>query len=298
MRVASLDFGSNTTLLLIAEVRDGKIQNVLCDETRVTKMGQGVHQSRKFHPDALKRIEDALRDYKSLIEKHSAEKVVAVATSAARDVENSNELFDLAKSFGIQLTVISGTEEAELTYRGAYSDKSEKPDSCVIDVGGGSTELIYKDKKTSQIIGASVDVGSVRLMDLFGKDDPMPMSEFLAMRTYIRERLNPVWPKLGLKSAVGVAGTPTILAAMELELETFDPAKIDGFVLRKSVLENWMLTLRGMTLSERENVRGLPPQRADVIVAGCAVLFEFLDHVGLSEMEVSVRGVRYGAALT
>lgn len=214
MRVASLDFGSNTTLLLVAEVEQGKITKILSDETRVTKMGQGVHQSRRFHPEALQRMRAALTDYKKIIDQLGPEKVYAVATSAARDVENSDELFSMAKEFGIPLEVISGTEEAELTYLGAFSDKTERPHSCVIDVGGGSTELIYRRESDRKIIGESIDVGSVRLMDLFGEQDPLPDSSFSAMREYVRERLNPSWPDLELKSAVAVAGTPTILASM------------------------------------------------------------------------------------
>lgn len=297
MRVASLDFGSNTTLLLIAEVQGGKITEILSDETRVTKMGQGVHQSKRFHPDALKRIESALSDYKSIIEKLQPERVKAVATSAARDVENSDELFAMATRYGIPLEIISGSEEAELTYLGAFSDKEERPHSCVIDVGGGSTELIYRQEQNQKVTGQSINVGSVRLMDLFGEKDPLPDPDFKLMREYVRERLNPTWPKLNFKSAVAVAGTPTILAAMELELESFDPEKIDGYILKKEVLKSWMERLQKMSLAEREKVKGLPPLRADVIVAGCVILFEFLDHIGLNEMEVSVRGVRYGLAL-
>lgn len=297
MRVASLDFGSNTTLLLVAEVEQGKITKVLSDETRVTKMGQGVHQSRRFHPEALQRIRAALGDYKKIIDHFHPEKIRAVATSAARDVENSDELFSIAEGFGIPLEVISGSQEAELTYLGAFSDKAERPHSCVIDVGGGSTELIYRRESDKKVIGESVDVGSVRLMDLFGEEDPLPDSNFLSMRKYVRERLNPSWPALNLKSAVAVAGTPTILASMELGLETFDPDRIDGYVLKKNVLKSWMERLQKMSLRERESIKGLPPQRADVIVAGCVILFEFLDYIGLQEMEVSVRGVRYGLAL-
>jgi len=295
MIVASLDFGSNTTLLLVAEVEDGKIKKVICDETRVTKMGQGVHQSRRFHPEALKRIEAALSDYKKIIDKYRPEKVLAVATSAARDVENSESLFSMARRQGIEIRVISGNEEARLTYLGAFSDKPEREGACVIDVGGGSTELIFKEK--DRVVGESVNVGSVRLMDLFGESDPLPLEEFNKMRSYVRERLNPAWSDQGFTSALGVAGTPTILAAMEMGLESFDAARIDGFVLKKDVLKNWMERLQKMPLSEREKVPGLPPQRADVIVAGCAILFEFLDKIGLNEMEVSVRGVRFGLAL-
>ncbi|NCN40588.1 Ppx/GppA family phosphatase [bacterium] len=295
--MAGLDFGSNTTLMLIAEVEESRINKILCDETRITKMGQGVHNSRRFHPDALARIRSALADYRKLIDHHQPDVIRAVATSAARDVENSEELFEMARSFGIPLTVISGNEEAALTFKGAFSDRTPKKDCCVIDVGGGSTELIFKSSKGS-IVGESIDVGSVRLMDLFGSLDPMGSDDFDQMGIYIRERLNPNWSNQGFTSGVAVAGTPTILAAMELQLESFDSEKVDGFVLTKTTLEKWMNRLKGMSLSEREKIKGLPPKRADVIVAGTAVLYEFMRHLHLSQLEVSVRGVRYGLVLS
>lgn len=296
MKIAGLDFGSNTTLLLIAEVEKGKVTQVICDETRVTKMGQGVHKSKRFHPDALARIDHALFDYRKLIDENKVTEIRAVATSAARDVENAHELFELAAKYNIPLQVIAGGAEAELTYLGAFSERKPSAFSCVIDVGGGSTELIYRDE-VGEINGESIDVGSVRLMDLFGETDPMPESLYKEMRSYIQARLNPQWKKIKFQEAVAVAGTPTILASMEMKLPQFDAEKIDGFFLKKNVLEKWLSQLQKMNLAEREALPGLPPQRADVIVAGCAILLEFLDFIGLDGLEVSVRGVRYGLVL-
>jgi exopolyphosphatase / guanosine-5'-triphosphate,3'-diphosphate pyrophosphatase len=297
MRVASLDFGSNTTLLLVAEVKDGRVEEILSDETRITKMGLGVHQNKRFHKESLKRIEEALGDYKKIIDQLKPEKIVAVATSAARDVENSNELFALARNFGIEIKIIPGEEEARLTYVGTFSNRPEPKGVCVIDVGGGSTELIFRRDSDGKIIGESIDVGSVRLMDLFGEKDPMSQSDLISLRAYVRERLNPDWAKQKFKSAIAVAGTPTILAAMELGLEDFQADLIDGFVLKKEMIEAWLKKLQPLSLSEREKIKGLPPKRADVIVAGCAILLEFLHGVGLTELDVSVRGVRFGLAV-
>ena len=245
MRIAGLDFGSNTTLLLIADVVDGKVVNVLCDETRITKMGQGVHKSKKFHPDSLARVEQALKDYEKLIQKFQPDKVCGVATSAARDVENSHVLFEMAKSHGVPIEVISGTREAELTFRGAFADRAPEANSCVIDVGGGSTELIFKDGE--KIVGQSIDVGSVRLMDLYGESDPMDQESFQQMRNYVRERLNPDWKSQNFEHGVAVAGTPTILAAMEMGLKDFDCEKVDGFRLEKKTLQDWMSKLQKMS---------------------------------------------------
>ncbi len=125
----------------------------------------------------------------------------------------------------------------------------------------------------------------------------MSQSDLISLRAYVRERLNPDWAKQKFKSAIAVAGTPTILAAMELGLEDFQADLIDGFVLKKEMIEAWLKKLQPLSLSEREKIKGLPPKRADVIVAGCAILLEFLHGVGLTELDVSVRGVRFGLAV-
>lgn len=294
MKVASIDFGSNTTLLLICDVEEGSVVSVDCDETRITKMGQGVHQNKRFDPEALSRVKAALFDYKKLIDKFQPKHIFAVATSAARDVENSDELFAIAESFGISIDIISGNREAELTYIGAFCGRAEPPNTCVIDIGGGSTEVICR--QGGKVVGESVDVGSVRLMDLFGDTDPMPKEKLAEMRAYIRSKMNPTWKTWGLKNGIGVAGTPTIMACMEDGFE-FDKSRLDGMKLQRSRINDWVERLQPMTLKERENIPGLPAKRADVILAGAAILLETMLHLDLDEIEVSTYGVRYGVAL-
>lgn len=294
MKIAALDFGSNTTLLLVCDVENGRVTEVYCDETRVTKMGQGVHESKEFQPQALERVRQALEDYRTIIQNHNVERTFAVATSAARDVKNSQKLFDLAKSFGIQIEVISGVREAELTFLGAFAQRVEPKNCCVVDIGGGSTEVI---SRVDQVVrGESVDIGSVRLMDLFGKEDPMPMASVLEMRKYIQSKMQGQWQGVKAAVAIGVAGTPSILACMQLK-EDFIKEHVDGFILKAKDVEKWVETLQPMDVDQRSRIPGLPEKRADVILAGTVILSEVLKHLKVEEIQVSTYGIRYGVAL-
>jgi exopolyphosphatase / guanosine-5'-triphosphate,3'-diphosphate pyrophosphatase len=296
MRVAALDLGSNTTLLLIADVERGRLQKVICDETTVTKLGQGVHHSKRFHPEALERMHECLTRYKQIIDKNKVDKISAVATSAARDVENQNELMEMAKSLGIPLTIISGDKEAKLTFLGAVSGEKDVADVAVIDVGGGSTELIVEKKGYRNAV--SVNVGSVRLTDLFVTGHPIKEDELDKARAYAREKFAEGKEKLaGMipKRVIGVAGTPTTLAALEWN-EPFSETKVHGFKLTKTMIEKWIRTMAPLSIAERETFKGLQPKRADVIVMGSIALVSAMEALEEDEMMVSVRGLRYGLA--
>lgn len=295
MRVAALDLGSNTSLLLIAEVEGGVIKRVLHDETRVTKMGQGVHANRRLHPEALDRLNECFRSYAQTIKDHACEKVVAVATSAARDVSNGEELFKLGRAHGIPIHIISGEKEAQLTFRGALCDRHSVDDIAVIDVGGGSTEVI--NVRAQIPTGTSVDVGSVRLTELFVTEHPIPQSQLDLVSRYCRQAFSQVaLPKRDIKEVVAVAGTPTTLAAVEQRQE-FREDLVHGFTLTVPMIESWIDKMKSMTVEQREQLRGMQPKRADVIVTGSIILAEALRALGHSQATVSTRGVRYGVAL-
>lgn len=297
MRVAALDLGSNTSLLLIAEVAAGRVEKVISDHTTVTKMGQGVHQNKRFHADALIRVRECLENYRRVIDQSNVDKVLAVATSAARDVQNQHELTKICSDLNIPLEIISGDREARMTFLGAVSDVADREGVAVIDVGGGSTELILQHE--GQIHGVSVNVGSVRLADLFVKANPIPPQDVQAAKNYAREKFNEGKAKLnGLKArrVIGVAGTPTTLAALEWN-EPFSETKVHGFKLSVDTIDKWIDTMAPLSIPEREKFKGLEPKRADVIVLGSIALREAMRALESSEMTVSVRGVRYGLAL-
>lgn len=295
MKVAALDLGSNTSLLLIANVEGGVIREVFHDETRVTKMGQGVHANRRLHPEALARLDECFADYAEIIRRFDCDKVVAVATSAARDVANGEELLALGRKHGIPIHIISGQKEAQLTFRGALCDRGDTRGIAVIDVGGGSTEVISDDGQGPK--GTSVDVGSVRLTELFVTRHPTPQAELDHIYSYVRESFSRApLPNEHFVEVVAVAGTPTTLAALEQEQE-FSEELIHGFKLTAETLEKWIRRLKDMTVEQREQLPGMQPKRADVIVTGSIILREAMRALDNGQVTVSTRGVRYGVAL-
>lgn len=299
MRVAGLDLGTNTFLLLVADVSvdangESKIDRVLNDEVRIVRLGQEVHKNRMFHPEALARAEETFRGFSEIIRAQKCERVLACATSAARDVGNKQILIDLGAKYGIPVEIISGEQEAEMTFRGTVDDLKESV--VIIDVGGGSTEFIA-GSPTGIDQRESVDIGSVRLTELFVHHHPVPADEMSAMTTYIYDKLEGIRIRFGpLKTkVVAVAGTPTTLAAVDQGLQ-FESNRVHGHILTKQKLQMWLEKMAKMTVEERRSLAGMEPKRADVIVAGTLTLLKSLEALGGNEMEVSVKGLRYGVA--
>lgn len=298
MKVAALDLGSNTFLCLIAEVLEGTISKVYSDKVEIVRLAQGLASSKKFHPEALVRADLCLREFSKVIAQHRPDRVLAMATSAARDAVNKEALFEIAKKYGIPLEIIPGESEAQITYLGAVSGLSENDKNrMVVDVGGGSTEFIIgKGKKI--IKGNSFDIGCVRLTEKLITAQPTSDAEVRAVKTKVNTEINKaiaLMPKnFILDQIIAVAGTPTTLAAAELGI--FDPQKIDGFLLSREKLNDWLVKLAGATIKEKVNM-GIPSGRADVILVGVIILLQTLSLFGFEQLTVSTRGVRYGVAL-
>lgn len=296
MRVAALDLGTNTFLLLIADVEKGRIEKVLHDEVRIVRLGQGVHSSRRFHPDALKRVDDCFASFAETIRNLGAEKVRACATSAARDVENAEELIALGRRHGIPIEVISGETEAEFTFYGTVQVPLKDP-VLIIDVGGGSTELIIGGPG-GLMARKSVDVGSVRLTEMFVTRHPIPKVEFELMSVYVRKQFEMARAELPghvSRAVIAVAGTPTTIATLDQGL-SFESERVEGYRLTLDRIRDWVTRLSNMTVEERQSLAGMEPKRADVIVAGGLVLLLAAEAFGAVALEVSTRGLRYGLA--
>ncbi|MFN3453721.1 MAG: Ppx/GppA family phosphatase [Pseudobdellovibrio sp.] len=295
MKIASLDLGSNTFLCLISEVEDQKIKNVMSDHVEVVRLGQGLSQSKKFHPEALKRAEACLKRFKGIIEAAKPDAVLAMATSAARDAENRDELFKICKDLDIPLEIIPGDKEAEITYRGSVSGVQSNAHRLVVDIGGGSTEFIFG--QGSRILNAkSLDIGCVRLTEKFIPNQPTNLSEIESLQKYIYAELKKIKQLSNESPAeiLAVAGTPTTIAAVEIGY--FDPKKIDNYKLTRENLLNWLTKLTGLSVAEKIKL-GFPEGRADVILVGIVILIETLNLFKKDEILVSTRGVRYGVAL-
>jgi exopolyphosphatase/guanosine-5'-triphosphate,3'-diphosphate pyrophosphatase len=295
MKLASLDLGSNTFLCLVSEVQNQKITKIYSDEVEMVRLGQGLSASKKFHPDALIRAKNTLINFRKTLDREKPKAILAMATSAARDAENQEELFKICKDLNIPLEIIPGDKEAEITYRGGVSGLTTADSRLVVDIGGGSTEFIFgEDQKI--LAGKSLDIGCVRLTEKFISAQPTPPEEIIDLQNFIREQLKQII-KLSSKpptEILAVAGTPTTIA--QVELGGFDPAKIDGYKLTKLGLQKWLVRLTGLSVAEKIQL-GYPEGRADVIIVGIITLLETLKAFNLTELSVSTRGVRYGVAL-
>jgi exopolyphosphatase / guanosine-5'-triphosphate,3'-diphosphate pyrophosphatase len=282
VRVAALDLGTNTTRLLVADVDDGRVDEVL-RRTTITRLGEGVDRRRRLLPVPVARVRNVLGDYRRDAERLGAARMLLVATSAVRDAENGEAfLGEIEWSYGFETRLLSGAEEAALTLRGV-GDMSDG--TAVIDIGGGSTEIVTTRGHVS------LDVGSVRQTERFGEDaDAIGRHVRSLLEEYRRGDLRP-------SRGVGVAGTVTTLAALDLRLPEYDRTRVHGHLLSRRAVDEQLRRLAALPLEERKRMPALEPERAPVIVAGAAILRELLAYFGLDEIEVSERGLLHGAAL-
>lgn len=291
MRVAAIDLGSNSFLCLIAEKdKHGAIKEIY-DTIEFVKLGEGVHQNKAFSESALKRAEAAFQKFEKLIQKYKVEKIASVATSAARDVTNREQFFDLGKKYGIPIEIISGENEGDYTYLGVLSGRPDRPNFSVLDIGGGSTEIAYKSNGAMK--AKSFNVGCVRLTELFLKSNPEKPEELKEFRKYLKEKIPNM--DFGGLEMVAVAGTPTTLASLHLQKD-FDPNLIDNFKLTKDHVKELIQKFGTLTIAERKKLKGIDAPRADVIMAGALILEHVMEICKLDSVTVSSRGVRYGLA--
>ncbi len=292
MKVAALDLGSNTFLCLICEIENKKITDIYSDDVEIVRLGQDLSKTKRFHPDALARAKNCLSKFKLIINQHRPDRILAMATSAARDAENKNELFQICKDLDIPLEIITGSKEADITYRGSVSAQTSNQNRLVVDIGGGSTEFI--SGSGDQILHSqSFDIGCVRLTEKYILNQPTIDPEIQNCQAVIREKIQTL-PNHSIAEILAVAGTPTTLAAVELG--GFDAKKIDGYEMTLKNLEQWLQKLQPLSVDQKIEL-GFPKGRADVIIVGIIILIETLKKFNLNKIIVSTRGVRYGVAL-
>jgi exopolyphosphatase / guanosine-5'-triphosphate,3'-diphosphate pyrophosphatase len=293
MRVAAIDQGTNTTRLLVADVNDGLVKDVEA-RTEITRLGEGVDSRRRLLPVPIARVRNVLTEYRREAERLGAERVLLTATSAVRDAENGEAfLGEIEWSYGFTTRLLDGDEEAELAFRGVTSDRRLERETLVLDIGGGSTELVVADPdgiSTRQ----SVDIGSVRLTERFLHSNPPSDGELAACATYVLGKIPQI---VGVNDAIGVAGTITTLAAIELGMDVYDRDRIHGHWLRLESIDRDVDRLARMPLAERARVAGLHPDRAPVIVAGGIIVRQVLALLGLHGLTVSERDILHGIAL-
>jgi exopolyphosphatase/guanosine-5'-triphosphate,3'-diphosphate pyrophosphatase len=298
-RIAAIDLGTNSTRLLVADVDDGRIEQ-LAREMRVTRLGEGVDERRRLLPLPIARVRNALSDYRRIAESHGAERTLAIATSAVRDAENGEAfLGEIEWSYGFATRLLSGHDEALLAFRGVTAGRNLDAGTVILDVGGGSTELIFGGPDG---VGwhDSLDVGSVRLTERHLRGDPPTAEELAAcadaVRALLAERV-PDEVRAGATAVVGVAGTITSLAALDLDLPEYDADRVQGHVLTADGLQRQLDRLASVPVEERRRRRPLDPERAPVIVGGAVIAREAVAFFGVDALEVSERDILDGAAL-
>lgn len=296
MRVATVDIGTNSTRLLIADVENGSVNQVL-KVGRVTRLGEGVRETKRLSHESIERTLRTLREFKELIDRYGVEKVVAVTTEAARLAENADEFLKRVKELGIELTVLSDREEAELVFWANVSAFKPEDFAMTVDLGGGSTEIVYGTKERIEYL-ESLKFGVVFLTEKFLKSDPPRGEELSALEEFVRGELLKVRSHVTSPFEVyAVGGTITSVVAMEEEMEVYQPRVVHGFRISKEVIEKWYRRLTQLTVNERKSVKGLEENRADVIVPGLAFFKVFCEVFEKDHLTVSELGLLYGLAL-
>jgi exopolyphosphatase/guanosine-5'-triphosphate,3'-diphosphate pyrophosphatase len=293
MKLATIDVGTNTTLLLVAEQR-GEAIEVLEDRAEITRLGRGIGQDGGLGREGIERTLAALRQYASLARQHQAE-IVAVGTEGLRRATNADEFLGPAASIlGAPLEVIDGEREAALSFRAAARSfpREAAGTMVVVDIGGGSTEVIFSRGGAVEL-RRSLPLGSVRLTERHVRHDPATGAEVAAIVKEIDGALDALSFPAGA-ALVGIAGTVTSLAAMAQRLTSYDPALVHGYHLTVAQLQQMVDDLRQSTQSQREQMPGLDPRRADVILAGACILTEIARRSGAHQVIVSDRGIRWG----
>jgi len=292
VRVGAVDLGTNSTRLLVADVDHGRVAEII-RRLAITGLGEGVDETQRLGRAGIGRVLDCLDGYADELTRLGATRTLAVATSAVRDAANGTEfLAELDARYGFATRLLDGREEAELTFRGVTSERPLDGDTLIVDIGGGSTELVLGDANGVRS-SASLQIGCVRLTERFLASDPPTRDELDACARHVRQ----VLPTLSPASAIGVAGTVTTLAALDVGLVEYDPARIHGHRLSRAAVARELARLASLRLEERRAMVGLEPARAPVIVAGAVILGEVLAAYDLREIQTSERDILQGVAL-
>jgi len=299
VRVASIDIGTNTILLLVADIgKDGSITPVL-DTQVMARLGKGVDGNGQIGVEAFARCRGFLGSLVEDAGRLKAEKIIACGTSALRDALNREDFLDyILSETGLEIEILSGDDEARLSYSGSISGifQPEK-EFAVLDIGGGSTELtVGRGSKIER--SRSLDIGCVRITEKFLFHSPPLDSQIKTVREHLLHVI-PDFPQFDRSgpNVVGVAGTLTTLAALELGLAKYEPALVSGFRLTRAMVENRFEQMKKLTSGELVNEMRIDPGRADIILAGILILGTFLELRGVPEIIVSERGLRYGLVM-
>ena len=299
LRVAVVDIGTNSTRLMVADVEGAEVTEVE-RQTTVTNLGRGVEHARVLCSDAIESVCSVIADYKARYEELGADRVLAIATSAVRDAADGEAFIaELRERFGIDARLLTGEEEAHLTYLGATAQRPAGETTLVFDIGGGSTELIV-GRGQEVDFHTSLQAGTIRQSERHLTSDPPHAHELEELADDVRGLIDEAASDSGARriTAIAVAGTPTSLAAIDQELDPYDPERVHGYRLGLRPIQRMLSRLASLPLAERLRIPGLHPGRAPTIVAGAVILVQVMRAFSLEEIEVSERDILHGSALS
>jgi exopolyphosphatase / guanosine-5'-triphosphate,3'-diphosphate pyrophosphatase len=297
MKIATIDIGTNTVLLLIADIENGNIKT-LSYEQRTPRIGKNIDSEGIIGKPAFTRVIDVFTEYQKIINELQPEKTVAFGTSALREAANQNEFIEYIKNeTGINIEILEGKEEAYWAYRGAISGIASDKKMIVIDIGGGSTDIAEGTFKEVTCTN-SLNVGAVRITERYFRNNPPTVTEIQLATDFIKNSMSKLAQcSFEDASLIGVAGTPTTLASIDQGITRFDVTKISGYNLSFDSINSIFLKLCKMRTEEIRALSDATEGRADIITAGTLILTEFMKLGNFSSITVSERGVRYGIAI-
>ena len=318
---AVIDIGTNTIRLLIGCISDGGIIRVASDRV-VTRLGKDILKTGRLDPNSIEKSISSIVKFKGLCEKYNVQKIIAIGTSALREAKNSNEfLEDVKKTTGLNIEIISGEKEAELTFRGIIGDdalfgSAYLRASMIVDIGGGSTEwIIYKKargegqrvnrQKNSELKMGSIPIGAVKLFETFIKHDPPAPEELQDMRNYIFDEFSQAFEKNSLKDylhcslfLIATGGTATTIAAIDMGIDGYDTNKIHRHKISLPTLKTIYERLTAVSADKRCKIKGLEIERTDIIIPGTIILLTLLEVLGVKEIIISDYGLLEGALIS
>ncbi len=299
MRKAVIDIGTNSVLMLIADIGEDGSYCVVRECARIPRLGEGITTSSVINSSALERTVAVLQDYSALCRDMQVENIGCIGTEVFRRAKNSIDVLDhIQKKSGFSVSILSGEEEAHLTFTSAVPENSPDVGSyIVIDVGGGSTDII-RSLARLRVDSVSIPQGAVILTKQYITNDPPLLDECTAMRIAIHESMRQYLTPEPSLSLIGIGGTVTTLAAVYHKMEKFNPETIDETILTADTVEEILNRLTSMTTHERAGLPGMEAGRADIMVGGTVLLLEIMRLLAVSSVQVSTKGVRFGYLLS
>ncbi len=298
MLIAGVDIGSNSLRLLIAEVKDGKILEIVHEERVITRLAEGLPRTGKLKTENINASINVLIGFMEIIKKYNVRNYLFVATSAVREASNADQFLSKLDENGIKVNIITGKLEAEFTFKGVNSVIDIKNcNSLIFDIGGGSTEFVYSEK--GNIVSTeSLDLGVVKLCNMFDFTHAVTDDLVREVKLYIEKILEKVnFSGINPDKVIATAGTATTLAAIDMELEQYDYQKVNGYILHISRIKAIFEMIRKMDLPDRCNIKGLEKGREDTIIPGIIIIMAVMEKLNIKNLIISDFGLREGIAI-